>query len=207
MNCGKFCSRPCMWKYWHLHNQGIKISKICPVCKKEFFVSPSQTKKTYCSKGCSYKRVRSGARWAKYYTECQECHTTGHPHGGHGYCKKCWPHTPEGKEWQRIKNQRKPHRRTHLQNVDISASFLKKLWSDTNICSLCGEMMAEHTNYPEGRHLDHIVPVWVNGKHEQNNVRYVHAKCNVNREENWNKELALQTPQNPNFCQKILSTS
>ena len=68
--------------------------------------------------------------------------------------------------------------------TDITPEFLQSLWDSTNICEECGGVMEDHCQYPLGRHLDHIKPLHAGGTHTQNNVRYIHAICNIHRKEN-----------------------
>lgn len=48
---------------------------------------------------------------------------------------------------------------------------------DGNVCQLCKEVMSDLTT----AHIDHILPQNMGGSHEADNIRLVHASCNLTR--------------------------
>lgn len=72
-------------------------------------------------------------------------------------------------------------RRAKTTVTDIDTKWLKALKQKTSICELCNKEMENTGNYPNGKHLDHILPLNVGGEHKKNNVRYICAECNVAR--------------------------
>lgn len=77
-------------------------------------------------------------------------------------------------------------RRVKMKQVktDITTKWLRDLWIKTTHCELCGKELEDNTSYPNGRHLDHIVPLLADhgrGLHVRSNVRYICALCNVTR--------------------------
>jgi hypothetical protein len=72
-------------------------------------------------------------------------------------------------------------RRAVYKKSDITSNYLKALWEDTTHCILCGKQMNDNSKYPDGKELDHIIPLCINGTHTINNVRYICSKCNRTR--------------------------
>lgn len=90
---------------------------------------------------------------------------------------KLYRKTPVG----RLSHQNSSHkRRLQIQKIksDIDTPFLVDLWSKTKICELCQIEMEEHGQYPNGKQLDHILPLYKGGLHLRSNVRYICARCN-----------------------------
>jgi hypothetical protein len=75
-------------------------------------------------------------------------------------------------------------RRAITKTTDITSQWLKVLWDETTHCVECGKQMENHSKYPDGRHLDHVIPLCLGGLHLTNNVRYICAKCNLSRPKN-----------------------
>jgi hypothetical protein len=69
-------------------------------------------------------------------------------------------------------------RRAGCKKTDITAKFLIELKSNTTYCEICGKKLKDNI------HLDHIIPINIGGLHIKSNVRYVHAKCNLQRPKN-----------------------
>lgn len=69
-------------------------------------------------------------------------------------------------------------RRTDMMTTDITTDFIQELKNKSDVCPLCGITMADHGKYPDGRQLDHILPLYRGGLHLRNNVRYICARCN-----------------------------
>lgn len=72
-------------------------------------------------------------------------------------------------------------RRAKTTETDIDTKWLKALKEKTSICELCNKEMENSGNYPNGKHLDHVLPLNVGGEHKKNNVRYICAECNIAR--------------------------
>lgn len=66
-------------------------------------------------------------------------------------------------------------RNAALKDTDIPKGWLQQLREQTTHCEVCGEPLSGSV------HLDHKVPLLEGGKHYMDNVRYVHAKCNLSR--------------------------
>ena len=97
---------------------------------------------------------------------------------------------PEKYEYYYEKNRAKriivSSRHRHLRRLvtretDITSEFLQELWKNSVFCVVCGKMMEENCNYPNGKELDHILPINAGGLHTMVNVRYICAKCNRSR--------------------------
>ena len=183
----RFCSKPCFYEWQRNHpldfssgvgKPTVRCIKRCLVCGKKMSLLKSQVRREYCSKPCMRKRISSGAIWSKYHPACVQCGTTTVKHKGRGYCKECW----KTSEWYRAKNSKKMAKRRGAEiKGDITPQFLRELWEATNMCAECGKVMENHSQYPYGRHLDHILPIALGGTHTKDNVRYIHAYCNVRR--------------------------
>lgn len=78
-------------------------------------------------------------------------------------------------KWKIISANNMAKRRAAMKETDIDTAFLLELWDQTTHCVLC------HQPLGLDRHLDHIVPLIVGGKHLRGNVRYVHPSCNCSR--------------------------
>ena len=73
-------------------------------------------------------------------------------------------------------------RRAKIKSTDITSSWLKRLYKDSETCPLCGcKMDANGRMYPSGKQLDHILPINIGGWHTKDNVRIVCLKCNLAR--------------------------
>lgn len=72
-------------------------------------------------------------------------------------------------------------RRLVKKDTDITASWLGELKTGTKRCPLCNRKLASHGRLPNGKHLDHIIPISAGGKHVMGNVRYICATCNYHR--------------------------
>ncbi len=82
---------------------------------------------------------------------------------------------PEKVALKRIK------RRVGWVETDITSGWLERLWNKTRFCVECGKRMEDNGSYPNGKHLDHIIPVGIAGcfAHVKSNVRYICAECNL----------------------------
>ena len=69
---------------------------------------------------------------------------------------------------------------------DVTEDFLIGLWDKTDVCEVCGDKMEDNCQYPHGRHLDHIKPISLGGLHIKKNVRYIHAICNLRKNNKYN---------------------
>lgn len=110
-----------------------------------------------------------------------------------GACRQCYfqilNQNPERRKKQRVYDLRYKHslrgrvtkrnsrhkRKFRCRITDITTEFLKNLWEKTKICELCGKTLLAD------RHLDHVLPLFVGGKHLRNNVRYICCSCNLHR--------------------------
>lgn len=189
-----------------------KIVKKCLFCEKEFLVLPCKNKQAFCSKRCFYNhRIKNGMinKWSKKYDSCIHCGKTEYKHWTRGYCFKCKNYEPGliaiKKQWAKANKEilnkkakkyrltpsgkavmanNRHKRRKKYDNTDITTSWLRELWNKTTQCELCGIELENHTKYPRGKHLDHIIPLCANGArglHIRSNVRYICALCNLTR--------------------------
>ena len=71
-------------------------------------------------------------------------------------------------------------RRAKYKGSDISSKFRIELERNTTHCEICGRKFKAD----DIKHLDHIIPINIGGLHIKSNVRYVHAKCNLQRPKN-----------------------
>ena len=80
--------------------------------------------------------------------------------------------TPKGKIYA---SHYQSIRRATYKDTDITQEFLENLWNNTQDCILCNRYL------DQTRHLDHIIPLNIGGKHVKDNVRYLCAQCNCAR--------------------------
>lgn len=78
-------------------------------------------------------------------------------------------------KWKVINANNMSRRRAAMKGSDVDTAFLLDLWDKTTECPLC------HKPLGLSRHLDHIIPIVIGGRHMKNNVRYVHPFCNSSR--------------------------
>ena len=71
-------------------------------------------------------------------------------------------------------------RRAKYKGSDITSKFRIELERNTTHCEICGRKFKAD----DIKHLDHIIPINIGGLHIKSNVRYVHAKCNLQRPKN-----------------------
>jgi 5-methylcytosine-specific restriction endonuclease McrA len=69
-------------------------------------------------------------------------------------------------------NRRASLRRVKVEDVDRQVVFNR----DGGICHIC-----QSTVDPDNWHLDHLIPISKNGKHEYNNVAVSHPECNLRK--------------------------
>ena len=82
----------------------------------------------------------------------------------------------------RLANRLSEHRRRLFKvETDITPKWVVLLFRRTKVCCLCDSKMEENGRWPNGRHLDHIVPLACGGKHVMSNVRFICARCNLKR--------------------------
>lgn len=73
-------------------------------------------------------------------------------------------------------------RRSKVKETDITTSWLKNFLGKSSNCEICNcELDNKGNVYPNGKQLDHILPMAVGGEHKKSNVRVVCLKCNVTR--------------------------
>lgn len=82
-------------------------------------------------------------------------------------------------------------RRANMAITDITSVWLKDLKEKSKECPLCNKIMAKHGKYPDGKQLDHILPLAVGGEHKMNNVRYICSMCNLQRPKDGSDNLKL----------------
>ncbi len=105
--------------------------------------------------------------------------------------------TKEKRSEYRKKNSRKylnltHKRRAKLKITDISIEWLNKLFYKTKRCSLCKCKLDDNgKKYPNGKQIDHIIPLNVGGEHKRYNVRIVCMKCNLERPKDGSDNLQL----------------
>lgn len=77
-----------------------------------------------------------------------------------------------------IRNKNRHHRLRTLKNdSDIDNKYLAELFLKSIRCPLCNR---EYKNKSD-KHLDHIIPIGVGGKHIKKNVRIICKTCNLSR--------------------------
>ena len=86
--------------------------------------------------------------------------------------------TPLGRAQLTIQKEKK---RAKQKDTDITAKWLVELFEKTMICTICGREIDNNTLYPNGKHMDHIMPVNIGGKFEKKNIRFIHGGCNHRR--------------------------
>lgn len=90
-----------------------------------------------------------------------------------------WNKTERGR-LSRKKAQAKREQRK--KKTDITRRWLMALYETAIMCPLCScELNDDGSIYPNGKHLDHTVPLNVGGMHIKSNVRVVCFKCNTSR--------------------------
>lgn len=74
--------------------------------------------------------------------------------------------------------------RVEESETDVTTAWLVELWNKTTVCELCNKEMRDDSSYPDGKHLDHIIPLrdgGSNGGHTRSNVRFICGGCNFTR--------------------------
>lgn len=80
------------------------------------------------------------------------------------------------------KNYKHKRRQLESHDSDITSRWLSNFIASTNNCAICNDRLNPNGSvYPNGKHLDHIIPLYKGGKHTMDNVRVVCFKCNVSR--------------------------
>lgn len=72
-------------------------------------------------------------------------------------------------------------RRALEANSDVTTEWLSELWQRTTHCEICSKELEDSSNYPNGKELDHIVPIGIGGRHKKDNLRYLCGYCNRSR--------------------------
>lgn len=99
-----------------------------------------------------------------------------------------WRQTPNGKMFYDHKSHR---RRTFYQTTDLTTEWLLDLRQKTEICEICKCQMIENGRKPNGKNLDHMIPLNMGGTHTMDNVRYICRTCNLQRPKNGSDLLAF----------------
>lgn len=77
-----------------------------------------------------------------------------------------------------IKNSNRKHKlRALAEESDVTNSFILTLKSNSVYCQLCKISYIDKSD----KHLDHIKPIAVGGKHTKDNLRVICRKCNLTR--------------------------
>jgi len=71
--------------------------------------------------------------------------------------------------------------RAIIKETDIDAKWLYNLKSNSDKCSLCNVELITGGNYPNTKHIDHIIPLNIGGTHTKDNVRIICRDCNLSR--------------------------
>lgn len=125
-------------------------TRYCPICGKAFVSKPYQPQ-IYCSRSCRQKANPSGSQFQKTLPD----------------------------EERTIRDRARCARRRAIERtrrIDRRAIFERDEW----VCKLCGQPVDPNLKYPnrESASLDHIKPLALGGKHEEQNVQLAHFKCN-----------------------------
>jgi hypothetical protein len=75
----------------------------------------------------------------------------------------------------------KNKRRFQIKNTNITIKYLIWLKRITKKCRICKKKMYNNGNKPNGKQLDHIIPLNIGGKHIKNNIRFICKTCNLKR--------------------------
>ena len=77
-----------------------------------------------------------------------------------------------------IRNRNRKNKiRTLSKNSDITNDYLRRLLKGSIKCPLCEKEYKDKSD----KHIDHIIPIGVGGKHRKSNIRIICAKCNLSR--------------------------
>jgi len=106
----------------------------------------------------------------------QKLYSEKNPEKCYFYVKTWRENNPESSKIIMINDNSK--RRARTKQTDITTKYLLELKSKTSHCEICGKKLKDNI------HLDHIIPLNVGGLHIKSNIRYVHAKCNLQRPKN-----------------------
>ncbi|GAB3776787.1 hypothetical protein GCM10027600_43220 [Nocardioides ginsengisegetis] len=70
-------------------------------------------------------------------------------------------------------------RRARIREVTVGEIDYQALW--TGLCGICGGEMDYDLRHPDplSKSIDHIIPLALDGPHEQANLQYAHLRCNV----------------------------
>jgi hypothetical protein len=102
----------------------------------------------------------------------------------------------------RLADKNKWHKKRAKGQSDITNPWLIDLWYSTTVCIICNKKMESHGLQPYGKHLDHIIPLTFGGTHTMDNVRFIHARCNVQRDTKI-KTLIIETM--PEFRNRLVN--
>lgn len=172
------------------------LTKQCRGCKKAFKQKRRGRQgknERLCSNTCK-KLI-----WSWKYDQCIECGKTDKPHGGNGYCSRCskkrYNKTPRRREKRKtylrryfktpkgraISSNQKHLRRSLYKETDITATWLLELKTKAVFCPLCSVEMVEDGRMLDGKTLDHIILLSLEGTHTMANVRITCRTCNLSR--------------------------
>lgn len=202
----KFCSSSCSATY---KNKNGKLQITCP-CGKKRITANSNTK--WCNPKCYQKQYHKKHRKEIQDKEYLRIHGITREEGRVLRSRKKLIRTLyrilsgkkriENHKLAIINDKNKWHRRRALyQKTDISDMWLLQLWQTTTICILCNKIMEDNGSYPNGKHLDHIIPLSLGGLHTMSNVRYICAECNCKRGNNidWYPDVSYLPKSRKNF--------
>lgn len=178
---------------------GYKRCGKCEMAKKLFLFNKNAASKTNTSGSCkecqrsaataSYARTKKTRSAKKYYAEnrdrkreqAREYYQRNKEHLNAK--RKIYGATAKGKKVMQKSHTKR--REALLANVGFSYTRAQIIRRDLILgqgvveCYLCGNAIEDRTGV--GLHLDHMIPVAIEGKDCFTNVASVHAQCNLNR--------------------------
>lgn len=186
-NNREYCKKKCKKYYLKnketIDNSNRKWKKNNPEYMKEYM-------KIYSLEHKTDKRERDRIYWLKNKSKITEYYKQWYRNNNERckeYAKKYIKNNP----LQKINSNHK--RRAKYKHTDITKKWLKELYDNANICPICNKKMDNDSRkYPNGKSLDHILPLNVGGLHIKDNVRITCFKCNQSRPKDGSDILQLE---------------
>lgn len=163
------------------------LKKVCSKCKIEKTAdkfSPRKDRKSglySCCKDCKSAYQRKRNKTSKFKEDRKIYRSRKEVKEAENTRRRKWLKTEAGRLWDTRRKHNRRARKKEIKREPISSKWLRDLWNNTKTCIICETELENHKKYPNGKHLDHIVPIYKGGSHTKDNLRYICAKCNVSR--------------------------
>lgn len=176
----------------------------CEICGEAFHYFASNRAGRFCSIACRDARRGDRAREAVAFRLSgmawpEVARRLGYANGRSARMSAMWVATDEQRramsgriglphaftpEQRAISARRRAAARRLLvraRGSDIEQDYIERMLRQATRCPLCGVRLTTGTRGPTTKHVDHIVPLAVGGRHVASNVRVICAACNLGR--------------------------